>query len=79
MPNIARAQVLKEGMYTQVPFILSSSIACASSHIEAIQAHPGQLLLQDPTDINTLFARAMHDVCQAGGARHGRVLEGFPL
>ena len=79
MTNIARAQVLKEGMHAQVPFILSSSIACASNHIEAIQAHPGQLLLQDPTDINTLFARAMHDVCQACAGRNGMILAGFPL
>ena len=53
--------------------ILSSSITCASGRIVAIEDRSGQLLLEDPADIHSVLARAVHDVSQGGAPDEGRV------
>ena len=62
--NISRAEVLEVCMYSLRSLVLSSSITCAGHHIETVQAHSCQLLLDDATDIHTLLAWAVHDVPQ---------------
>ena len=62
-------------MNALVAFILTTSISSAGHRIEASQAHPGQLLLKDPADVNPFLLgqwqmSARQEVLRIGGSSH---------
>jgi len=62
MADIARAEGLEVNMNAQMAFVLSAAVAGAGNDVEGGEAHSGQLPVEDPRDINSLLAGAVHDV-----------------
>ena len=61
-----------------VAFVLTTSISSAGRHVEAIQAHPGPRILNDPADLSPILAWAVADVCQARGSQDWGAHHTFP-
>ena len=77
--NIARVQVLEMSMYTLMAFVLTASITCASHNIKCVEAHSSKLLFEDPGNICSFLAWAVHDVPEACGADDRRNLRMLPF
>ena len=66
--DIAWAEVLEVLVNAGGALVFAASVSCACDDIIGTEAHTTQLLLEDPADIGTLLASAMHDVSEHGGA-----------
>ena len=66
--HIARTEVLEVLVNAGGALVLSATITSACYDVIALEAQTAELLLEDPTDMGALFARAMNDVREAGGA-----------
>ena len=60
--HIARAEVLEVPVNARGTLVLSTTVTSACHDVITVEAQTAQLLLEDPTYVNALFAGAVHDV-----------------